>query len=158
MTGRREPRVELRVLRKTDQRARCWTWLGAVARFGHGSFRYDGRTRVLHRLVYEWTFGEIPAGQVVRHTCDNPRCINPAHLVAGTQLDNVRDMVSRGRAQFGAAGRAMTACMRGHPFDATNTAYTASGRRRCRECRNAERRIPGARGPYQTARLRAKAA
>ena len=53
-------------------------------------------TTTLHRKVYYEATGEWP--EVVRHTCDNPRCINPAHLIGGTQCDNMRDMRERGRA------------------------------------------------------------
>lgn len=59
----------------------------------------------LHRKVYWRATGDWP--EVVRHTCDNPRCINPEHLLGGTQLDNVRDCAERGRTgdqrNFGAA-------------------------------------------------------
>lgn len=54
----------------------------------------------LHRLAYCEAHGlslQDIAGQVVRHTCDNPRCINPEHLILGTSGDNVRDMDRRGR-------------------------------------------------------------
>lgn len=51
-----------------------------------------------HRYVYIRAHGNLPANIVVRHTCDNPRCINLEHLVAGTQLDNMRDMIERNRA------------------------------------------------------------
>lgn len=58
-----------------------------------------------HRQVYYKATGELP--EVVRHKCDNPRCINPEHLEAGTQVDNMRDMRERGRQgdnrSFGAA-------------------------------------------------------
>ncbi|QKW95381.1 hypothetical protein [Ralstonia phage RPZH6] len=50
-----------------------------------------------HRLAYELFVGPIPDGHVVRHACDNPRCINPAHLITGTQRDNVLDAVARNR-------------------------------------------------------------
>lgn len=51
-----------------------------------------------HRWIAAWRHGEVPAGRVVRHTCDNPNCINPWHLVIGSQAENVRDMLERGRA------------------------------------------------------------
>lgn len=58
------------------------------------------RSVLLHRLVYCRSNGlELAdiAGKVVRHTCDNPRCINPAHLLIGTRADNNRDRADRGR-------------------------------------------------------------
>lgn len=52
-----------------------------------------------HRMVYYEATGGLP--EVVRHKCDNPRCINPEHLEGGTQQDNVNDTVSRGRHNYG---------------------------------------------------------
>ena len=54
----------------------------------------------LHRLVYAQTHGitlEELVGKVIRHTCDNPRCINPEHLLVGSRADNNRDRAERGR-------------------------------------------------------------
>jgi len=55
----------------------------------------------LHQLIAGRRHGKIPSGKVVRHTCDNPSCINPDHLIIGTQQDNIQDSVSRGRNAFG---------------------------------------------------------
>jgi len=52
----------------------------------------------MHRYIYELYKGKIPEGMVIMHKCDNPKCINPKHLEVGTQLDNIRDMHSKGRA------------------------------------------------------------
>jgi HNH endonuclease len=49
------------------------------------------------KVAYELTFGAVPDGLVVRHTCDRPDCCNPAHLIAGTKRDNFRDMEQRRR-------------------------------------------------------------
>lgn len=54
-----------------------------------------------HRAAYAAAHGEIPDGYVVRHKCDNRRCMNPEHLVLGTHLDNMADMKSRGRSNAG---------------------------------------------------------
>ena len=63
-----------------------------------GDYR-DGisHPQLAHRVAYSSWVGPIPDGQVVRHTCDNPPCINPAHLVPGTRLDNSADAIERGR-------------------------------------------------------------
>lgn len=67
---------------------------------GYTYVRYNGKRVRLHRLVYCQKVGvalEAIDGLVVRHTCDNAWCINPEHLIIGTQADNIRDAVARGR-------------------------------------------------------------
>lgn len=56
-----------------------------------------GTLTYISHLIYEEHHGEIPDGLVVRHTCDNPPCINPDHLIIGTQAQNIQDMIDRGR-------------------------------------------------------------
>ena len=50
-----------------------------------------------HRVAFMLAGGAIDDGAVIRHTCDNPACVNPAHLLSGRNIDNVRDMWRRGR-------------------------------------------------------------
>jgi len=68
---------------------------------GYGSTEWNKKATSAHRVAYMKAHSLDHAdikGQVVRHTCDNPRCINPDHLVIGTYKDNTADMHSRGRA------------------------------------------------------------
>jgi hypothetical protein len=67
---------------------------------GYGHTKYKQKTIHLHRLAYCKANGIEPdeiSGLVIRHKCDNPRCINPGHLISGTQKENVMDMMERGR-------------------------------------------------------------
>ena len=65
---------------------------------GYPCVHKDGRNQNLHRVLYEEAHGSIPAGLVVRHRCDEPRCINLEHLVLGTPKQNGEDKANRGRA------------------------------------------------------------
>lgn len=71
----------------------CWEWRGRKSPGGYG--RYG--SAMAHRLAYELIKGPIPEGLLVRHTCDNPGCCNPKHLLVGTHKDNSQDAVRRGR-------------------------------------------------------------
>lgn len=75
----------------------CWEWVGLRSSENYGTF-YLNRTYVrAHRFAFELVHGPIPAGHVICHRCDNPPCVNPAHLFSGTQKDNMQDMVAKGR-------------------------------------------------------------
>jgi hypothetical protein len=93
---------------KVDKRdpAECWPWRGSLTEAGYGRTWIKGHGYYAHRVIYDLVHpGEItldaPKDKIsygfVRHTCDNPVCCNPAHLIIGTQADNVQDKVDRGR-------------------------------------------------------------
>lgn len=76
----------------------CWEWTGFRNRDGYGHVTVDGKqNQRAHRAIYRDFYGELSDDVVVRHTCDNPPCCNPAHLLAGTQVENMADIVERGR-------------------------------------------------------------
>lgn len=79
----------------------CHEFQGRRVGHGYGQLMHDGRYQVAHRVAYQLTKGPIPAGLIVMHSCDNPPCCNPAHLLLGTQADNMRDKKERGRAARG---------------------------------------------------------
>jgi hypothetical protein len=90
---------------KVDRTGDCWEWTGATYRFGYGHFRRKVNNQWImykaHRYSYEYYVGEIPKGLCILHSCDNPRCVNPAHLSAGTHKQNTQDATNRGRKSFG---------------------------------------------------------
>jgi len=92
--------LEQKLLAKTIKRGECLIWTGQKNKKGYGLLRLDGRLQRAHRLMCELHHGEIPIGSVVMHSCDNPACVAPAHLSAGTQLENIQDMHNKGRAVF----------------------------------------------------------
>ena len=76
----------------------CWPWMAGKFSDGYGTVFDNGRNRRAHIVAWERSHGtSVPTGLLICHTCDNPLCCNPAHLYAGTLLDNARDKVERGR-------------------------------------------------------------
>ena len=69
----------------------CWEWQGGSGQDGYGKLKRHKKTLRAHRVFYEHHKGEVPEGMWVLHECDNPLCVNPAHLWLGTQLDNEQD-------------------------------------------------------------------
>lgn len=80
-----------------DTNGGCWLWRDAPNTWGYGTFNWGGAVLAAHRVSYEEANGPIGGGLSVLHRCDTPACVNPAHLFLGTQLDNMRDMHSKGR-------------------------------------------------------------
>lgn len=131
----------------------CWEWSGGLSNPGYGKLEVPiapckPRAILAHRLSYEMHYGNIPDASFVLHRCDNPSCVNPKHLFLGSQGDNVRDCVAKGRNRNGDRTQAAeitrayhasrSACKLGHPLDGINA---TNGTRFCQACsREAKRR------------------
>ena len=104
---------------------RCWEMTGEGPK-GYPYIGVDGQRWLAHRFAYMIHVGD-PDGLLVLHLCDNPRCVRPSHLFAGTHADNTADMMHKGR---NVSPRRET-CNQGHPITDVGP---RGGRRRCRVC------------------------
>lgn len=71
----------------------CWEWQGVLVKEMYGQFRLGKKAVSAHRFSYTVANGKIRLGKVIRHQCNNPRCVNPAHLLDGWHEDNTADIV-----------------------------------------------------------------
>lgn len=113
----------------------CWLWRSAVGRGGYGTFWYERAAHYAHRFAYELANGLIPDGLDILHSCDNPMCVNPAHLSPGTHKQNMADMAAKGR-QRGTHGKRKTHCVRGHELTDENVSLSNKGARNCKQCQH----------------------
>ncbi len=86
-----------RLFANTKKEESCWVWQASRNLYNYGQMRVDIGVRNAHRISYVLHHGPIPANTEVLHKCDNPPCVNPAHLFLGTHVDNIRDMDQKGR-------------------------------------------------------------
>jgi hypothetical protein len=122
---------EQRFWAKVEQRGpdECWPWLASADEYGYGRFRGVAASRA----AYTYTKGD-PGRLLVCHTCDNPGCVNPAHLWLGTVRDNGVDCSQKRRARNQYGGQAATHCINGHEYTPQNT-YWRPGKVASRDCR-----------------------
>jgi hypothetical protein len=132
---RKEPE-EVRFWRMVQKTDGCWLWMGAKFRRGYGQFRgYKGKSWKAHRFAFKLNGGELVPGEYICHRCDNPSCVRPDHLFAGTPTDNVQDCIRKGRL----TRKRLTHCKRGHEFTPENTITRPKGKA-CRTCQLTSRR------------------
>lgn len=103
MAGRPPISLDKRFWEKVDRRGpdECWPWIGAEHGRGYGGILINYKSVPAHRVAHALCKGVVPPGMFVLHRCDNPKCVNPAHLFLGTHQDNMDDMVSKGRSRNG---------------------------------------------------------
>ncbi len=92
--------VEARFTEKYVRRGmtECWPWTGSKDRFGRGYFYYEGKVTRAPRVAWTLHHGmRFPDGKDACHSCDNPSCVNPAHIWPGSESDNLRDAENKGR-------------------------------------------------------------
>lgn len=126
---------------KVDIKSRdeCWPWTASRSREGYGMFRVakagesGAHMTGAHRVAYTLYIGEIPPGFQIDHLCRVRECVNPYHLDAVSQRENLL----RGNGLPGINHR-KTHCLRGHPLEGDNIKYKRSPRgrlwRACRTC------------------------
>jgi hypothetical protein len=138
--------VEERFMRGLVQRpSGCLEWTKCTSAKGYGKIDVAGVTVLAHRLAWRFAYGPILDGLFVCHRCDNPPCCQTdptegypeGHLFLGTNVQNMADMVSKGRhlhVPRGQLEKERTHCPRGHPYSVSNT-YKHGNHRYCRECK-----------------------
>jgi hypothetical protein len=120
---------------KSPEHGGCWVWTGGTNRKGYGWFGGHGQRGLAHRLSLNEVEPCPDPALFACHHCDNPPCVNPAHLYWGTVVDNVRDMIER----RGAPGKGVYAevCKYGHRIEGDNLRIWGKDRKRvCHECAN----------------------
>lgn len=123
-------RIEARIERVPF--STCWYWVGGSNGEGYGQLSIDGRSRSVHRLLYEASIAKIPDGKELNHLCEIKCCCNPAHLEAVTHAENML-YSSRKRTWVHNSAANQTHCKHGHPLSGSNLRM-ACGKRRCVIC------------------------
>jgi hypothetical protein len=135
--------IEERFWPKVNKTKDCWLWTAGKDLKGYGSFSINGKSTIAHRVAYELTYGAIPKGMEIDHTCHNESdchagtdcphraCVRPDHLEAISHDENIR------RSKRNSRNYKRTHCKNGHEFTPENTFIRENGTEMCRTCARA---------------------
>jgi hypothetical protein len=115
-----------------DNISGCWDWKAFKNPDGYGMFKVNGIMRLAHRVAYQ-NFVRSGDHKVVMHICDNPKCVNPTHLIAGTQKDNMKDRLFKGR--YVSPTKDRKECINGHPYTNESVRIDKIGKYKVKACR-----------------------
>lgn len=104
--AQKKDRIQKRFDEKTEKTNDCWLWKGNFDKDGYGQLLAGIKgnqfsERKAHRISWYLTYGEIPKGKMVCHTCHNRKCVNPFHLKLGFHKDNMQDRSKANRSAKG---------------------------------------------------------
>lgn len=130
----------------------CWNWNARKNKDGYGEFFYQGKVWKSHRISYLLEYGEYDLSLTVIHKCDNSSCVNPKHLILGTQKENMQDMSNKFRhakqniknisydewLSIRPKKSKNDLCKNNHSFSDNNTRIKRSGKRFLRQCRTCQ--------------------
>lgn len=97
LPGPKPKSLKERFWKKVNKTEHCWVWTGCLGKDGYGRISTLNIPELAHRASWRLINGEIPKNLWVLHHCDNPSCVRPDHLFLGSHLDNMMDMVKKGR-------------------------------------------------------------
>jgi hypothetical protein len=126
-----------RIIQLPGVKGECWEYTGYILPNGYAEISFRSKQHRVHRLVFRIVKGPIAKGLDILHSCDNTVCFNPAHLTAGTDAENIRQAVQRGRH----AKAQNTHCPQGHAYEEHGWINPKKGWRACNLCSRIKQRI-----------------
>lgn len=132
------PKDIRRFMFKIQKTNNCWLWLGCTTSTRYGRFNYNGKIINAHRFSYELFKESIPNGLHIDHLCRNPQCVNPEHLEAVTNKENILRGIS-----IVAQNARKTHCKKGHELTDDNLLPfpLKRGARICKQCNHDYMRV-----------------